>query len=183
MNIKKTIGFWVVGLLLCTGCSSLDMDPVSEITDKNYWKTPEQFESFVYGLHARFRSQSWNFFLLGEARSDVFGDKPFGGEAAQGMERYPLNTLNADNPGLKAYGDLYQNLNQMNLFIRRAETAEVLSEPVRHYYLGQVYGLRAYYLFQLFCSWGNVVFTQEPSLDFEMGQLAREATPAAEILA
>ena len=182
MNIKKTIGFWVVGLLLCAGCSSLDMDPVSEITDKNYWKTPEQFDSFVYGLHARFRSQSWNFFLLGEARSDVFGDQPFGGEAAQGMERYPMNTLNADNPGLKAYGDLYQNLNQMNLFIRRAESTEVLSEPARRYYLGQVYGLRAYYLFQLFRSWGHVVFTEEPSLDFDISQLARKATPAAEVL-
>lgn len=43
--------------------------------------------------------------LLGEARSDVFGGIPFGGEATQGMERFPYNTLNAENPGISGFGD------------------------------------------------------------------------------
>ena len=29
--------------------------------------------------------------------------------------------------------------------------------------------------------WGDVVFTEEPSLGFEVGKLAKAATPAAEI--
>ena len=119
MNIKKIILAFAASAMLAGGCTSLDMDPVSDITDLNYWKTPEQFDSFVFGLHSRFRSHSWNMFLLGEARSDVFGGIPFGGEATQGMERFPYNTLNAENPGISGFGDLYQNINQMNLFISR----------------------------------------------------------------
>ena len=112
MNIKKIILAFAASAMLAGGCTSLDMDPVSDITDLNYWKTPEQFDSFVFGLHSRFRSHSWNMFLLGEARSDVFGGIPFGGEATQGMERFPYNTLNAENPGISGFGDLYQNINQ-----------------------------------------------------------------------
>ena len=85
MNIKKVILAFAASAMLAGGCTSLDMDPVSDITDLNYWKTPEQFDSFVFGLHSRFRSHSWNMFLLGEARSDVFGGTPFGGEATQGQ--------------------------------------------------------------------------------------------------
>ena len=93
MNIKKIILAFAASAMLAGGCTSLDMDPVSDITDLNYWKTPEQFDSFVFGLHSRFRSHSWNMFLLGEARSDVFGGIPFGGEATQGMERFPYNYI------------------------------------------------------------------------------------------
>lgn len=67
MNIKKIILAFAASAMLAGGCTSLDMDPVSDITDLNYWKTPEQFDSFVFGLHSRFRSHSWNMFLLGEA--------------------------------------------------------------------------------------------------------------------
>ena len=60
MNIKKIILAFAASAMLAGGCTSLDMDPVSDITDLNYWKTPEQFDSFVFGLHSRFRSHSWN---------------------------------------------------------------------------------------------------------------------------
>lgn len=163
MNIKKVILAFAASAMLAGGCTSLDMDPVSDITDLNYWKTPEQFDSFVFGLHSRFRSHLWNMFLLGEARSDVFGGTPFGGEATQGMERFPYNTLNAENPGISGFGDLYQNINQMNLFISRTLHADVLTESAKNYYLGQVYGLRAYYMYQLYRSWGDAVFTEEPA--------------------
>lgn len=62
MNIKKIILAFAASAMLAGGCTSLDMDPVSDITDLNYWKTPEQFDSFVFGLHSRFRSHSWNMF-------------------------------------------------------------------------------------------------------------------------
>lgn len=169
-------------LLTVASCSSLDMEPESDITDLNYWKTPSQYEAFVRGLHSRMRAQSWNLFLLGEGRGDTFGGIPFGGEATQGMERFPYNTLNAENPGVSGFGGLYQNLNQMNLFISRAAGAAVLAPAVRDRYLGQVHGLRAFYLYQLYRSWGGVVFTPEPSLGFEVGSLAKAPAPAEDIM-
>ena len=47
---KKVILAFAASAMLAGGCTSLDMDPVSDITDLNYWKTPEQFDSFVFGL-------------------------------------------------------------------------------------------------------------------------------------
>ena len=47
MNIKKIILAFAASAMLAGGCTSLDMDPVSDITDLNYWKTPEQLDSFV----------------------------------------------------------------------------------------------------------------------------------------
>lgn len=44
---KKIILAFAASAMLAGGCTSLDMDPVSDITDLNYWKTPEQFDSFV----------------------------------------------------------------------------------------------------------------------------------------
>ncbi|MGL5773026.1 MAG: SusD family outer membrane lipoprotein NanU, partial [Bacteroidales bacterium] len=90
---KYIVMLGAVCTLTFSSCNWLDVDPVSEITDSNYWKNPEHFESFMVGLHTRFRTHSYRFVLLGEFRSDVFGDTPFGGEAPQGMERYADNTI------------------------------------------------------------------------------------------
>ena len=69
-----------VSLLNFSGCDSLDMEPVSSISDANYWKSPDQFKAFNIGLHGLLRSQSsYNIFVLGEPRSDIYGDQPFGG--------------------------------------------------------------------------------------------------------
>lgn len=140
--------------MLAGGCTSLDMDPVSDITDLNYWKTPEQFDSFVFGLHSRFRSHSWNMFCW--VRQEVMSlGNSFRWRSYPGMERFPYNTLNAENPGISGFGDLYQNINQMNLFISRTLHTDVLTESARNYYLGQVYGLRAYYMYQLISFMGR----------------------------
>mgnify|MGYP003374485244 CR=1 FL=1 len=56
-----------VSLLNFSGCDSLDMEPVSSISDANYWKSPDQFKAFNIGLHGLLRSQSsYNIFVLGE---------------------------------------------------------------------------------------------------------------------
>ena len=47
-----------VSLLNFSGCDSLDMEPVSSISDANYWKSPDQFKAFNIGLHGLLRSQS-----------------------------------------------------------------------------------------------------------------------------
>ena len=155
---KIAISFiFVTSLLSLGGCTSLDVTPVSSITDNNYWKTPDHFEAFMNGLHTRFREGSFNYFLLGEARSDVFGDQPFGGEASQGMERLPYNTLNEENPIISNYGKFYENINQLNLMIYKILNTDKLTEAAGNYYLGQAYGMRAYYYFHLLRSWGDVI--------------------------
>ncbi|MEG0648090.1 MAG: SusD family outer membrane lipoprotein NanU, partial [Bacteroides sp.] len=86
--MKKLFTYILAGLslVLFSRCDALDLEPVSSIADNNYWKSEAQFSTFNVGLHALLRECSYNFFLLGEPRADIYGDLPFGGEATQGME-------------------------------------------------------------------------------------------------
>ena len=103
--MKKIFTYMLAGLslLLFSRCDALDIDPTSSIADSNYWKTEAQFSTFNVGLHALLRECSFNFFLLGEPRADIYGDVPFGGEATQGMERLPFNTINKENTGISNF--------------------------------------------------------------------------------
>ena len=165
-----------------TGC--LDMDPVSSITDRDMWTNEGQFTSFVYGVHSLLRDQdSENLFILGELRSDIYSAASTGwtSESNQAQE-ITGNLLSEQRPGLTNYADLYTNINQINLFISRATDTRLLTDSDKRYYLGTMYGLRAFYYFHLLRSWGNVVWQDEPSTGFQVGDLQKAATPAAQIM-
>ena len=86
------------------------------------------------------RECSFNFFLLGEPRADIYGDVPFGGEATQGMERLPFNTINKENTGISNFAGMYIVINQINLMIAKTKETTVLSEAGKNYYLGVANG-------------------------------------------
>lgn len=172
----------IASLFLWTGCTSLDLEPISSITDANYWKTPDHYNAFMNGIHTRLRGHSYNFFLLGEARSDMFLDAPFGGEAPQGMERFPYNTLNEPNPGISNYGGFYENINQLNLMIAKTIDTSIITETDKSYYLGQLYGMRAFYYFHILRTWGSAIIATEPTFSLDVTNLAKEASPEKEVL-
>lgn len=182
--MKKTIQMSVMGVIaMCSLSSCLDMTPVSEITDENMWQNEGQFTSFIYGVHSRLRdADAQTLFMLGELRSDIYNVATgWTGESNQ-VEEITSNTLTQERPGIENFGDLYYNINQINLFIYRASGTNLLSEEDRNYYLGEAYGLRAFYYFHLLRSWGNVVWNDQPSLGFEVGNLDRPATDAATVM-
>ena len=160
------------------------MEPVSSITDANYWKSAPQFEAFNVGLHGMFRERSYTFFQLGEPRADIYNSNPFTGEATQGVERMIDNTLNVDNPVITNFGNSYALINQLNLMISHTEATDLLDTSVRNYYLGEAYGMRAYVYFHLLRSWGNVVlhlnYTEGSSID--IGNISKAASPASEVM-
>ena len=168
---------------MCPLSSCLDMTPISEITDENMWKNEGHFTSFMYGIHSRLRDvDAQNLFILGELRSDIYNTGiGWTGESNQ-VEEITSNTLTEERPGIENYGGLYYNINQINLFISRAAATDLLSKADRNYYVGEAYGLRAFYYFHLLRSWGNVVWNADPSLGFEVGNLERPATEAADIM-
>lgn len=184
--MKKIFTYMLAGLslLLFSRCDALDIDPTSSIADNNYWKTEAQFSTFNVGLHALLRECSFNFFLLGEPRADIYGDVPFGGEATQGMERLPFNTINKENTGISNFAGMYKVINQINLMIAKTKETTVLSEAGKNYYLGEAYGMRAYLYFHLLRSWGDVIlyldYTNGASLD--LSNLSKAASPAEEVM-
>lgn len=170
--------------LTFTGCDSLDVDSVSTITDAGYWKSADQIKAFNTGLHGLMREKSYKMFLLGEPRADIYGDIPFGGEATQGIERLPYNTLNAEFTVVNDFGELYIVINQINLMIYKIKDTNLIDESLRNYYLGEAYGMRAFLYFHLLRSWGDVILTTEPTLgdQIDVNNLAKAAAPATEVM-
>lgn len=176
-------------LLISSACSKkLDLTPISSISDANFWETPEQVDVFVTGIHARFRTHTAAFQTLGEMRADIFGTDPgsasaFTGEATQGVERLWTANLDLDNPGVSNFGGFYSNINQINLLISKLGTTNVVTEANKNYYLGIAYGMRAFYYFQLYRSWGAVIIQTEPTVSIDVSALAKGASSEAEVMA
>lgn len=183
-NIFKYLLAGAALLPLVTGCNSLDMESESTITDAKYWKSDTHFSAFNVGLHAQLRERSYNLFVLGEPRADIYGDIPFGGEATQGMEVLPYNTLNRENVGLSNYANLYGVINQINLMIAKTEETSLLSEATKKYYLGEAYGMRAFLYFHLLRSWGDVVLhlTYTSGTTIDLSNIQKAADPAADVM-
>ena len=59
-----------VSLLTFNRCTSLDMEPVSSISDANYWKSSDQFKAFNTGLHSLLRLRSYNCLLYTSDAAD-----------------------------------------------------------------------------------------------------------------
>lgn len=164
------------------GCESvLDLAPVSTVTEGNYWQNPEQFEIFMTGIHSRLRTHVWDLERMGEFRADIFGESPMGTGTIEYL-RLHLNTLNSADPVISNFGGFYTNINQLNLFISKTQDSDLLSQKDKNYFLGQAYGLRAFYYFHLLRSWGDVVLVKDPIFSFEIDKLEKAASSASEVM-
>jgi hypothetical protein len=187
--MKNKITFlWLVLIVAAGACSKkLDLSPISSISDNNYWQTPDQVDAFVSGIHIAFRNNTSAFQYLGEMRADIFGtdagsSSAFTGEATQGVENMWNNTLDLDNPGVSNFGNFYFNINQINLLISKLNTINVVTEASKNYYLGEAYGMRAFYYFQLLRSWGKVIIQTEPTTSIDVSNLAKAASPEDSVM-
>jgi hypothetical protein len=186
--MKKSIIILLTGVVLLSSCSKkLDLTPVSTVSDASYWKTPDQVDAFVTGIHARFRADNASFLFLGEMRSDIFGLEPgasgsFTTEATQGLEVMWLQKLDVGSAGVNNFGGFYFNINQLNLLISKLGETDLVTPANKSYYLGQAYGMRAFYYFQLLRSWGKVVIQTEPVSSIDIANLAKPASSEADVI-
>jgi hypothetical protein len=180
-----------ITIFLVNACSKkLDLSPISSISDANYWKTADQFDAFVSGVHSRFRGHTSAFQLLGEMRADVFGTEAgypnypgtFTGEATQGVERLWLQNLDLDNPGVSNYGGFYTNIVQINLLIDKLTNTNVVTTANKNYYLGISYGMRAFYYFQILRSWGAAVIQTDPVTSIDIANLPKAQSSEADVM-
>lgn len=189
--MKKIFNYIIAAVAvigLTTSCSKeLDLAPISSIGDGNFWKTPEQFDAFVSGVHSQFRSRTSAIQTLGEMRSDIFGTEPgsagtFTGEATQGLERLWEQTLTLDAAGVSNFGGFYSNIVQLNLLIDKLNNSSVVTPSNKSYYLGIAYGIRAYFYFQLTRAWGDVVIQTDVVSSIDVSNLSKAASPAADVM-
>ena len=142
---------------LTPSCDALDLAPEDYYGAGNYWDNASQVESYMLGLHSQFRGQYQRIFKLGESRGGTLriGTSSIG-TSLNDADICGQN-ISADNPGNSTFAGFYSQIMQVNHFIDEVENGcSFLSEQTRGFYLGQAYGLRAYYYFSLFRTYGGV---------------------------
>lgn len=148
-----------------SACNKLDLGPEDFYASGNFWKTAAQVDGAMIGIHSQLRGNQFTFFTLGELRGGHLKD----GTGATGTSS--LNSVQVirqdireSAPGISNWAGLYTSIFQVNLFIYQVEKASYLSDTEKKYYLGQAYGIRAFYYFHLFRTYGRVPLTMEPKV-------------------
>lgn len=131
MKINKFILLGVVGLLI-TGCndSFLERYPEDALTEKNFFKTVRDLETYTNGLY------NW-----GASTTDNVSDNVVYSEASGVFDRMK-GLDNPEEAGQWSWGDI----RSINFFLRRANQATGSQSDINHFIgLGKLYRARAYY--------------------------------------
>lgn len=163
--MKKFIFSLFMATTCLMGCNELDLTPIDYAATGNYWQNEEQVATFMNGLHKHLRDDYTSPVVLGELRGGTLRD----GTSSLGtsLDRATIVTsaLTTTSTGITNWNSYYNKLLQLNHFIQEVENGcTFLSENSRNFYLGQAYGIRAYYYFMLYRTYGGVPLETEVKL-------------------
>ncbi len=163
-KLRYLIGATVIFLLTAVSCQeALDLAPIDYFGDGNYWQNEAQVSNFMVGMHKQLRDHQFMFVRLGEMRSSNYSNID---RQNTSLNELPIieQRIDENSPGVTSWAGFYGHILQVNLFIQKVEAIEFLSESQKGYYLGQAYGLRAFYYFHLLRTYGGVPLWLEPEV-------------------
>lgn len=167
--LRKTILYSLLAVsstMINTSCSDwLELAPEDYYGSGSYWKTEAQVVAYIDGIHKHLRDASWQHSLIfGELRGGMYknGLNSDGMTASYG--NIILQNFDEVNTGVSKFGDLYGRITNLNLFIARVTDADYISTDKKNFYLAQVYGLRAFYYFDLYRVYGGVPIRLTPDV-------------------
>lgn len=157
--------FLILLMGIVQSCDWLDLTPEDTYSIDNYWNSKDQVDRFIRGLHVRVRSRQNIFFQMGEVRGGTL-DSEVSSLFSQAKSDIPAisNTLAEDKTVISDWGNFYMDIMQINHAIERVPATTFLSETEKNYDLGILYGLRAFYYFQLFRTYGGVPIVDSPEV-------------------
>ncbi|WP_418263682.1 RagB/SusD family nutrient uptake outer membrane protein [Flavobacterium faecale] len=159
----KIFALLLTVVALSTSCNDiLDLQPISEIGQDNFWKTNKDAESGVIGIYdgmqAAYREK---YFLWGECRSD--NEWIFNASAsAFNIELSNQNITNANASSLK-WDVFYNMINRCNLAIKNIPAIPAHDKN----FLAEAYAVRAFAYFDAIRVWGAVPLYTEPTLGID----------------
>lgn len=169
--MKNTLKYILAaGALFLGSCSDfLDSGPLDELTDENFYRTPEQASDALVGCYDGLQ-RAWGGMSLPVA-TEVFSDNAFGGVGNsdgfgyQMMDEFDKNRSTADQ---NMFNDLwvsyYQGIYRCNVLLQKLDQVEWgTEEELRPVYEAQARFLRAYMYFDMVRLWGNIPLLTEPS--------------------
>ena len=160
MKKIKYYSLAVTLIFLFSSCNKLNLAPEDFYGSNNFWANQAQVQGFIYGLHQQLRSASVNLWLMGEARGGTL--KLGTGVSTTSVSMNYVSPFidqgfTSTKTGLTAWAGLYGNILNVNLAIQKVgQQCAFLSAANRQYYLGQLYGIRAFYYFWLYRTFGGV---------------------------
>lgn len=164
MKKLKYIVFVVAIALASASCTkTLELAPIDYFGDGNFWQNESQVTNFMVGMHKQFRDNQFMFLRLGEMRSGNFSNVD---RQNTSLNELPIieQRIDENSSGVSSWGGFYGPILQLNLFIQKVEAITFLSAAKKQYLLGQAYGMRAFYYFQLLRTYGGVPLRLEPEV-------------------
>ena len=162
---------------IATSCDKMDLDlaPEDYFASNTFWKTTDQVNGAMIGLHNQLRNANntiWNF---GEIRGGTLRNgTSFTGTALLNSGSLVIQDIRESNTGFTGWAGLYGQIFQINNFIYQVEKADFLSEEQKSYFLGQAYGLRAFYYFHMYRTWGRIPLVDTPQVAIQTPTSAEE---------
>lgn len=174
---KIVLGFVLLTLSMTfNACDNLDLAPEDYYASGSFWKTPSQVDGAMVGLHSQLRSYQFTLFTLGELRGGTLRDgTSFTGSASLNSGSVVRQDIRESSTGISGWSGFYSAIFQVNNFIYQVEKADYLVASDKSYYLGQAYGLRAFYYFQLYRTFGRVPLAKEPKVAINTPSTAQDA--------
>ena len=164
MNKFKYILCVLIFAIAATSCKkTLDLAPEDYFGDGNFWQNESQVTNFMVGIHKQFRDNQFMFNRLGEMRSGNYSNID---RQNTSLNELPTieQRIDENSAGVGSWAGFYGPILQINLFISKVEPSTFLSDTKKQYLLGQAYGLRAFYYFQLLRTYGGVPLRLEPEV-------------------
>lgn len=156
--MKKYI-YSLAGALLfgMASCDSLNLSPEDYAAAGNYWQNAEQVGTYMNGLHSYLRNDYSSPLVLGELRGGTMREGTSSINTSLDKSSIIRNDLRTTSTGVSNWNGYYSTILQVNHFIEEVrDNCAFLSESQRNTYLGQAYGMRAYYYFMLYKTFGGV---------------------------
>lgn len=156
--MKKFI-YTIAGTLLfgMASCDCLDLSPEDYAAAGNYWQNAEQVSTYMNGLHSNFRGENESILNLGELRGGTMREGTSSINTSLNSSSIIRNDLRTTSTGVSDWNGYYSKILQVNHFIDEvSNNCAFLTEAQRNGYLGQAYGMRAYYYFMLYKTFGGV---------------------------
>lgn len=171
----------ILAITILSSCESeLKFDPKSQLIPDNVWKDESGAVAVHSGLYGSLRDQVNTIWKLGEIRSDVWGGKSFETEFDKDLIRSNISISNAP---FDEWGGFYGRIFQINDFIKNAPEVDFTDEGDLEHFMGEAYGLRAFYYYQLLRTWGRVPLTTDPYEGDKIEGLSKERAPKQEVMA
>ena len=171
MKLKNLIYMGCIAFALASCESQLEIDPISDISNSNYWDGPGDVEGYLTGTYANFRGM-YDRITYGEDRGDALQPGSRGGVSR-------AHTQRLDNENGYDWKVIFTNLHHVNMILKHGAATPFSDQNAKNRILAQAYTMRAHDYMLLLQMWGDAPIVLEPTESYDKGNKPARQPKAA----